>query len=77
MINKDTRMFDVINSVDEGESRNNVVEELSAPIFLIGSAFTVNKLIDKMISLKLLRDESGFLTVTSKGKKFHDSDLLD
>ncbi len=67
------KLLDVINCVDDGQLRSETIEELSHPSFLIGSTFTVNKLVDKMIKMGLLDERSNTLFVTNKGRNFYNT----
>jgi len=67
------KLLDVINCVDDGQPRSETIEELSHPSFLIGSTFTVNKLVNKMIEMGLLYEKSNTLFVTTKGRNFYDT----
>lgn len=67
------KIFDVINCIDEGQPRSDVVEELSHPSFLIGSNVTINKLLNKMIQNGFIEEKANTLFVTQKGREFYDT----
>ena len=66
-------LLDIISCIDEGQLRSETIEELSQPCFLIGSTFTVNKLLNNMIDMGFLNEKSSKLFVTTKGRKFYDT----
>lgn len=69
----ETKLLNIINAVDDGAIRADIAKELSDPSFLIGSEFTVNKLINKMIAQGFIEENASYLSVTAKGRKLYNN----
>ena len=68
------KMLDIISAIDNNQSKNELIEELSDPRMLLGFKHTIAKTINKMIDMGLIKEEQDKITVTNKGAEFYDTE---